>query len=93
LTSRPSGSVGWSPTPEAHNPGVRGGWDTYACCKQPGVNDVAFIAALIDELMRSEGIDNDTASRSDLPSRVAALALRSPRRCVGSSAADCRALG
>ncbi len=40
--------------PEAHNPGVGGCWDS---CKQPGVDDVAFIAALIDELMRSEGID------------------------------------
>lgn len=43
--------------PEAHNQGVMGGWDTYACCRQPGVDDVGFIAALIDELARSDGID------------------------------------
>jgi polyhydroxybutyrate depolymerase len=50
--------LGWVVAyPEAHNPGVNGGWDTYACCKQPGVDDVAFIATLIDELERSEGID------------------------------------
>jgi len=50
--------LGWVVAyPEAHNTGVMGGWDSYACCKQPGVDDVAFIAALIDELRRSEGID------------------------------------
>jgi|SRR5215510_3778205 len=50
--------LGWVVAyPEAHNPSVRGGWDSYACCKQPGVDDVAFIAALIDDLMRSDGID------------------------------------
>ena len=50
--------LGWiAAYPEAHNPGVNGGWDTYACCKQPGVDDVAFIAALIDRLGETEGID------------------------------------
>jgi len=50
--------LGWVVAyPEAHNTSVSGGWDTYACCEQPGVDDVAFVAALIDELARSDGID------------------------------------
>jgi polyhydroxybutyrate depolymerase len=50
--------LGWiAAYPEAHNPGVNGGWDTYACCQQPGVDDVAFIAELIDRLRETDGID------------------------------------
>jgi polyhydroxybutyrate depolymerase len=50
--------LGWvAAYPEAHNPGVNGGWDTYACCEQPGVDDVTFIAALIDRLGQTDGID------------------------------------
>lgn len=37
--------------------GYNDGWDAYGCCHHPGVDDVAFIAALIDHIEATDQID------------------------------------
>ena len=50
--------VGWiAAYPDAHNPGPNGGWDAYACCAQPGVDDIEFIRQVIDATTRSDAVD------------------------------------
>lgn len=39
--------------------GVGQEWDTYACCAQPGVDDVGFLRALIDRVAGANGVDPD----------------------------------
>jgi polyhydroxybutyrate depolymerase len=43
----------------AYPEGVADGWEPYGCCHHPGVDDVAFIASLIDRLKVSDRVDPD----------------------------------
>jgi polyhydroxybutyrate depolymerase len=43
----------------AYPDGVADGWEPFACCYHPGIDDVAFIANLIDHLEATDGIDPD----------------------------------
>lgn len=72
----------------AYPEGVADGWEPYGCCHHPGVDDVAFIASLIDRLETTDRVDPDRVyvtglSRGgmmayrlgcELSSRVAAIA-------------------
>ena len=46
--------LGWI---AAYPDGYRDGWDAYGCCHHEGVDDVAFIAALIDHLQATDRVD------------------------------------
>jgi polyhydroxybutyrate depolymerase len=41
----------------AYPDGVADGWDAYSCCHHPGVDDVVFIAKLIDHLETTDSVD------------------------------------
>jgi polyhydroxybutyrate depolymerase len=57
---READRLGWIVTyPDAVNPGPSGGWDTFACCAQAGVDDIAFMANIIDQLKASDAADAD----------------------------------
>jgi polyhydroxybutyrate depolymerase len=43
----------------AYPEGVADGWEPYGCCHHAGVDDVAFIAGLIDRLEASDRVDPD----------------------------------
>jgi polyhydroxybutyrate depolymerase len=72
----------------AYPDGVADGWEPFGCCQHLGVDDVAFIAALIDRLEATDRLDPNRVyatgfSRGgmmsyrigcELPSRVAAIA-------------------
>jgi polyhydroxybutyrate depolymerase len=52
--------LGWVVAyPEAHNPSVSGGWAAYGCSPQPGIDDIGFIIALIEELIITDGVDRE----------------------------------
>jgi len=77
--------LGWI---AAYPNGIADGWEPYGCCHHPGVDDVAFIASIIDYLISNDGVDPDRVyvtgiSRGgmmayrlacDLSSRLAAIA-------------------
>lgn len=55
---READRLGWIVAyPEAHNPGIRGGWQALGCLWQPGVDDIAFITTVIDRLVATDGVD------------------------------------
>jgi polyhydroxybutyrate depolymerase len=57
---READRLGWIVTyPDAVNPGPSGGWETFACCSQPGVDDIAFVANIIDRLKVTDAVDAD----------------------------------
>ena len=43
----------------AYPDGVADGWEPFGCCHHDGVDDVAFIAGLIDRLRATDGVDPD----------------------------------
>ena len=54
--------LGWVVAyPQAHRPSIGGGWDSFACCPQQGVDDLAFIVSLLDRLQSEHGLDHGGA--------------------------------
>ncbi|WP_163569673.1 alpha/beta hydrolase family esterase [Fodinicola feengrottensis] len=51
---RQADRLGWV---VAYPDGVDGGWEPFGCCHRAGVDDVAFISALIDHFRATDGID------------------------------------
>jgi polyhydroxybutyrate depolymerase len=41
----------------AYSDGIADGWDAYGCCSHPGVDDVKFVAALIERLKATDSVD------------------------------------
>jgi len=77
--------LGWV---AAYPDGFADGWEPFGCCHHQGVDDVAFIGAIIDQLIAADGVDPDSVyvtgiSRGgmmayrlacELSSRIAAIA-------------------